>query len=366
MGRVLFVESHGDIIGGGQISLLALMGQLSASTPEYACPAEGSMTSAVRQAGIPVHVVAMPPLRLAAALSAMGMVWRLSRLARRLGAELLHANGSRAMCYAGLAGLLARLPVVWHVRVIESDGWWDHLLSRLATRIIAISEAVRRRFHYLPEQKVPVVYNGVDLQAFGEAKGMALRRRLQLENRPLIGMVAQLLPWKRQVDFIRAAAILTPTHPEARFLIIGTDPAPGGAYERQLRELTTDLGIEDCVIFTGFIPEVPEVMAMLDLVVLTSDNEPFGRVLIEAMAASRPVVATRGGGVPEIVLDGETGLLVQVGDVEGIASALAALLADPARRSAMGEAGRQRVLAQFSIESHAGKIETLYRQILTH
>lgn len=118
------------------------------------------------------------------------------------------------------------------------------------------------------------------------------------------------------------------------------------------------------MIFPGFVREMPEMMAMLDLVTLTSEEESFGRVLIEAMAASRPVVATRGGGVAEVVVDGETGLLVPMGDVERIASAMASLLADPGLRRAMGEAGRQRAIARFSIEAHARKVEDLYREIL--
>ena len=365
MGRVLFVEHHGDIIGGGQISLLALMRHLIAAVPEYVCAAEGSMTNAVRQAGITVQVMEMPPLRPASALTAARMAWRLSRVAHQSGAELIHANGSRGMFYAGLAGLLARLPVLWHVRVDESDGWWDHVLSRLATRIIAVSQVVCRRFHGLSHgEKVHVVHNGVDLQAFVRGNGTALRRRLSLGDRPLVGLVAQLVPCKRHADFIRAAALVTPAHQEARFLVIGADPDSEGAYERQLHKLVVELRLEERVIFTGFVEDVPDVMAMLDLVVLTSDKEAFGRVLIEAMAASRPVVATRVGGVPEIVVDGETGLLVPVGDVESIASAVASLLEAPARRRALGVAGRQRAMAHFSIEAHARKVETLYREIL--
>lgn len=365
MGRVLFVDNHGDIIGGGQISLLALMDQLDLFSPEFVCPAEGTMTNAVRQAGIPVQIVEMPPLRLRNVLTMARTVWRLSRVAHRSGAKLIHANGSRSMFYAGLAGRLARLPVVWHVRIVESDGWWDHVLSRLATRIIAVSQAVRGRFHFLSEEeKVQVVHNGVDLQAYVRGNGMALRRRLRLGDGPLVGMVAQLIPWKRQADFIHAAALVAPAHPAARFLVVGTDPEPGRAYERELKELVAELGLEERVIFTGFVREMPDVMAMLDLVALTSESEPFGRVLIEAMAASRPVVATRGGGVPEIVVEGQTGLLVPVGDVERIASAVTWLLEDTGRRRAMGEAGRQRAVACFSIEAHVRKVEALYWEIL--
>jgi glycosyltransferase involved in cell wall biosynthesis len=365
--RVLFVENSGDIVGGGQISLLALMQYLDRQVyePLCVCPGEGSMTAAVRQAGIPVRIVEQPQLRLHTCRAVVGAVWRLSRLVQREHIELIHANGSRCMFYAGLAGKLARVPVVWHVRVLEQDGWWDRLLALLSARIIVISQAVKSRFSYLRSaEKLRVIHNGVDLQVYARADGTALRRRLGYDDYALVGMVAQLIPWKRHTDFIRAMAAVAARHPQARFLVVGSDPEPGGQYECRLKVLVDELGLADRVVFMGFHEDMAEIMALLDVVVLTSENEPFGRVLIEAMAASRPVVATQGGGVPEIVQDKKTGLLVPVGGIEKIAAAVEFLLEHRQQARSMGEAGQRRAKTCFSIKAHTSTVECLYREVL--
>jgi glycosyltransferase involved in cell wall biosynthesis len=363
--RVLFVEHHSTVVGGGQISLLELMRQLEHFQPLYVCGAEGDMTEAVRRAQIPVAVMDMPPLRPASTRRALAAVRWLARLARQQEAVLLHANSSRAMFYAGLAGKLAGLPVVWHVRVVQSDGWRDQLLAHGADRIIAISRAVEQRFARQPAAgKVRVIHNGVDLESFSRAKGTALRARLGCGESPLVGMVAQLIPWKRHADFIRAMARVAGSVPQARFLIAGAEPQPRSGYESELRKLVRQMGLEERFAFLGFYQEIAEVMAMLDVAVLTSENEPFGRVLIEAMAAGKPVVATAGGGVPEIVVDGQTGLLVPLGDVEAIAGAVVGLLGHPERAQAMGQAGRCRAQERFSIQAHARAVEALYREVV--
>jgi glycosyltransferase involved in cell wall biosynthesis len=268
------------------------------------------------------------------------------------------------MVYAGLAGRLSRMPVIWHVRVVEPDPRWDCLLVSAATRVVVISNAVEARFGGLAADRIRVIPNGVDLTAFSAGNGAAWRSRLGYGDEPVIGMVAQLIPWKRQEDLLRAAALMADEWPSARFVLAGIDPDPRGRYEAELRRLVEELGLSGRVAFLGFCEDVPGLMAMLDAVVLTSANEPFGRVLIEAMAASRPVVAARGGGVGEVVVAEETGLLVPVSDPPALAAALGRLLRDPALARALGRAGRARAEARFSIEAHAAAIEALYDEVL--
>jgi L-malate glycosyltransferase len=363
--RVIFIEHHGDIIGGGQISLLLLMQNLGQHQPLCVCGGEGSMAEAVCERRLRLELMPMPSL----GPRSFGTVWSgVKRLRRLIGEQqgvLLHANSSRGMFYAGLAGWLSGIPVIWHVRVGGTDGWWDRLLASWATRIVVISKSVQTRFPWRgAAKKVRLIHNGVDVLGGASGDGREWRQRLGYGERPLVGMVAQLIPWKRQDDFIRGMARVAQKFPEAGFLLVGADPGPDAAYERQLRELVAELGLEERVAFVGFCEDVPGIMAMLDILVLTSENEPFGRVLIEGMAASRPVVATEGGGVGEIVVEGETGLLVPVGDVEGIAAAVERLLADPEAGRAMGEKGRQRAAALFSIEAHVQQVEELYQEVL--
>ena len=367
MKPILFVESHRDIVGGGQISLLSLMEHLDRSQykPLCVCPPGGTTARSIANASISLHATEFVSIRLLSVIQCIRCILRLLDLIRKEDAALIHANGSRSMFYAGFAGAIARVPVVWHVRVTGSDGWLDVLLSRLATRIVVISGAMRERFAKLRvDAKVTVVYNGVDLGPYGCLNGSGMRRELGFGKVPLVGMIAQLIPWKRYEDFIDGMASVAPKHPDARFLLVGEDRDPEGRYLASLKERVARLAMEERFEFMGFRTDIARVMGMLDVVVLSSDNEPFGRVLIEAMAASRPVVATEGGGVSEIVEDGKTGILVPLRDAQALARAVDSLLGEPERAHEMGTAGRRRVEAHFSIQTHVSRIEDLYHLIL--
>jgi glycosyltransferase involved in cell wall biosynthesis len=136
-------------------------------------------------------------------------------------------------------------------------------------------------------------------------------------------------------------------------------------YERDVHQLVQQLGLDDCIEFTGFREDVPDVIAGLDILVHASTTgEPFGQVIIEAMAAGKPVIATNGGGVPEIVDDGVTGLLVSMGDADAMAAAIERLLEDPALCARMGEAGLARVQQHFTIQLTAERVQAVYDQLI--
>ncbi len=363
--RILFVEHHGQIVGGGQFSLLALMQNLKCCDPFCVTGGEGSMTDAVRAAGVEGGVVDMPALKLGNLIAGFRCAAELCRIARKHRVGLLHANGSRSMFYAGLVAKFLRVPVCWHVRIVDSDGWWDRLLANWATSIIAISGAVANRFADLEaEDKVCVVYNGVDIDKFARGDRAAWRAHWGWGERLVVGMVAQLIEWKRQDIFIAAVAVLAERFPDVLFALVGAEPDTAQGYESVLRAQVAELGLQDKVVFTGFCDDTPGVFAALDVVVLTSDNEPFGRVLIEAMAAAKPVVATEGGGVPEIVVAGQTGLLVSVGDALATADAVGSLLADSEKAGRFADAGLQRARNVFSIAAHVQGVEAVFADVL--
>jgi glycosyltransferase involved in cell wall biosynthesis len=152
--------------------------------------------------------------------------------------------------------------------------------------------------------------------------------------------------------------------PEARFRIIGSPLFGEDAYERELHEQVRTLGLESHVEFPGFTQDVPAAMRAMTIAVHASTSgEPFGQVVIEAMAAGRPVVATNGGGIPEIVQDGLTGILVPMNDAPAMAAAILRLLENPAEAARMGQQGRQRVIDHFTIEHTARKVEAVYRTV---
>lgn len=366
MSQILFVDHQAEIIGGGQQSLLALMRGLDRKRYQlrFAGPG-GGLSRAVRQAGVPVQELNFPSLRGLGGFGAAVSLGRLGRLVRQERVELLHANGSRCMFYAGLVGRLAKVPVIWHVRIAVAERGWDWLLGQMATRIVAVSEAVRCRLS--PgglEKKTRVIYNGVELAPYVRANGAQVRRELGQGAKWLIGMVARLTEEKDHETFLQAASRIAAQLSGVRFLVVGGDPDPGQGRQRELRRLADELGLGERLVFAGERSDLPELMASLDLLIHCAHQEGFGRVLVEAMAAGRAVVATAVGGIPEVVADGQTGILVPAGDPEGVANAALALLSDPGRRQAMGRAGQVRAQRLFSLEAHVAQIQALYEEVL--
>lgn len=363
---VLFVD-HAEALGGAERSLLLLLSHLDRRryTPLLACTAS-PLADAARALGIRTVVVDMPKIRRRAdaPLLLVRGALALARVARRERVALVHSNVMRASFYAAPATRLAGRPLVWHVRDIHGEGWYLRLMCRLAAHAIAISRAVAAPIPCA--SRTSIVYNGLDLAGFELADGRRFRAESGLSpEQPLVGIVGRLVQWKGQRDFLDAAARVLQRHPETRFAVVGDALFTSDHDERaDLRRYAERLGIAGSVLFTGHRDDVTDVMAGLDLLVHCSIAEPFGRVLIEGMAARCPVVAYADGGVPEIVEDGITGLLVPPRDTQALANAIDALLDDPVRRVTMGEAGRQRVAERFTAAATARQVEAIYDDIL--
>jgi len=369
--RVLYVD-HAEALGGAEHSLLLLLKHLDRERfqPLLACN-HGPLAEAAAALDVPVFPVEMPRIR-GEPLGPVRLLrggLALAKVIRRQRVDIVHSNVMRASFYAALAAKLSGRPLVWHVRDIHrpSERWYTRLMCRLAKRVIAISQAVTAP---LPcPAKAAVVYNGLDLEEYPtELDGAAVRAELGLPaNAPLAGIVGRLRAWKGQDRFLRAAAIVAQQLPQARFLVVGGSIFAGGeAYEVGLRQLAAELGLAERVIFTGHREDLPRLLAALDVLVHCSDAEPFGRVLIEGMAARRPLVAFADGAVPEIVLHGETGLLVEPGDERALAAAMIELLSDRERARRLGAAGRLRVERFFTAARTARTIETTYHSLITN
>jgi glycosyltransferase involved in cell wall biosynthesis len=315
----------------------------------------------------------------------LGTVAAIAGRIRAWGVDLVHTNTALTL-EGGLAARLTGRPHVWHLREQLGDDalfrFWlpEPVLARvflgLADRVIVNSAQSRALFdrHGLGGE-TRLVYNGVEVGGFPDLEGAAaLRARWGAPPRrepgavPLVGMVANLTSrMKRHDVFVEAAARVAPRHPGARFVIVGTDPDREGgpaaeiAYTRELKARAARLGLGERLGFVGHAAPPAAVMGALDVLVHPCDQESFGRVAIEAMAARRPVVAADGGGLVEIVEDGATGVRVRPGDVAGFAEAIQGLLADPARAEAMGVAGRAAVEARFSLDRTVDAVMDVYR-----
>src|SRR5262249_38304028 len=240
---------------------------------------------------------------------------------------------------------MLRVPLVAYQRgSVRTSALTKYLASRV-TRYIANSLATERELISIgvrPE-RVTVIYPPLDLSIFDWRRPSTLTRpvfRVPASS-PCFGIVGPLVSWKGQDVFLRAAKRVLEKVPDAYAFVVGRVPSEERGYGETLRDLAAELGIADRVIFTGYRADIPDVLRLLDVVAHASViPEPFGRVIAEAMAMGRPVVASSAGGPTEIIEDGRTGFLVAPRDDEALAARITELLQDPAKATRVGEAAR--------------------------
>ncbi len=284
--------------------------------------------------------------------------------ARSDACDLIHAHGWKAHLLAALLRPLTRARQIWHVHDFASRRAFGRLFALAAYEsadlLIAVSSAVARD---LPRHlAVEIVHNGTELVPLGSGQDGPVP---QEDHVMIIGALA---PWKGHEGFLRAVAQVAPEFPSMRAEIVGDEIYATKGHRgmrHSLEMLTTELGLSDRVKFHGWLHDIHPVLRQAAVVVHASiEPEPFGRVLIEAMAAGKPVVAVNAGGVPEIVVDGETGILVPPGNHQQMAAALALLLRQPQRRQTMGHAARLRVAQRFTIDRQVRSIAAIYDRVL--
>lgn len=286
------------------------------------------------------------------------------RFLRSKKIDIIHANDLSIARQFLHCARITNIPLVVHVR-FPTGKWYCDWVYRCIPKpdcFIFNSLALRLEMGHLlrsgsPKAAQHVVYNAVDLSAFQAIS------RTRVTETPTIGILAHLVPVKGIDDFLRMASELTTREFDAEYWIIGAE-IPGSGYEQVLRKLTQDLKLEDRVTFLGHRDDVPDLLNQLDVVVCASTVEPFGRCLIEAMACAKPVVATRVGGIPEVVLDGETGILVSPKSPTELADAVQRLLGDSDLRTFFAMNGKKRVSDQFSSKAHVEQILDIYAQVL--
>jgi glycosyltransferase involved in cell wall biosynthesis len=269
-----------------------------------------------------------------------------------------------------------RKPSICHVRGFDKPSFFDRLFASFASKIIYISRAVEANYtaHGIQRSKGKVIYNALDLGDYTVGSdGAAIRTAVRAEfgwsaHTPLVGVVGRLDWWKGHEYFLEAFAQVAQGLPALRGLIVGEPEATpkNREYYQKLLGLTDTLKLQEQMVFTGFRSDIPRLMCALDVVVLSSSTpEPFGRVLLEGMAASRPVVATAAGGVLEIIQDGVTGMLVAPKDASAMAQAIRKLLKDREQADRLGQAARRCVEEKFAIQQHVLQVQDLYDAVLS-
>lgn len=288
--------------------------------------------------------------------------WKLRGMLSRADVNVVHAHTAHAVTLGAFAVLGSRIPLVASRRVDF------HLRSRLsrwkyrrAARVIAVSEAVKRVLvaDGLAERQIDVVHDGTDTQRLPSPASRESLRQLGIPpGAPLIVQVAQLVGHKDPVNFVRAMRVVIDSLPSAQGLLVGEGPLRAAATAE-----ARALGIDDRVHFAGYRDDADSLLAAADVVTLSSREEGMGSVLLDCLVFGRPVAATKAGGIPEVVVDGDTGLLAPVEDPRQLGQAIVRLLGDPSLRQRMSQAALRRA-AEFSVERMTDRTVAIYEEVV--
>lgn len=370
---VLFVN-HTACMGGAERSLVELIAALDHD--RYAIttvlPERGDLAAALEVAGASVRLAPVALIRRPAGPGDLFSTLRrvsaaipqLRECIESTGASIVHANSTTAQIYAGPAAARAGAASVWHCRDLVDLGLARRWLVRGRPRVVCISNAVREN---LPDSirracSVEVILNGIAMQRI-EQRGRRDQTRQDLgldADARVVTMVAPFVPWKEHHRFLEMAAAVQSTSPSTQFLVVGDDrPGHHPEYGPGLREAASRLGLEKSVLFTGHRDDVPAILEASDVLVHPPHREPFGRVVVEAMAMALPVVAVDDAGPSEIIRHEVDGLLTSGSPAE-LAAAVIRLLTDAALAERLGNSARTRARADFDISRTAREIQELY------
>ncbi len=378
MKRIVILD-HTAKIGGGEIALLNLALHIDPTRFEVVVILfeEGPLADQLRAGGIPVNIVPLSKeigstrkdslgigslAKFGAITGSIGFVRRLARKIRELRPAILHCNSLKSDLLGGVAARLAGVPAVWHVRDGITSSYLPGIVARtfrILCRIIPTVVVTNSRWtrSTLGGINATVLHDGVITNNTTAAPPQ--------NPAPIVGIVGRISPWKGQHLFIEAAFQLHAEFPTARFQIIGSALFGEKDYESSLHVAVEKYGLQNTVEFLGFRTDIPQRMAAMDVLVHASTiGEPFGQVVAEGMEQGRAVVATRGGGVPEIIVHNESGILVPMGDAESLTRAIAQLLRDTELRNRMGRAAQLRVRQHFSIQRTARAVERIWENLL--
>ena len=380
--NILYLDS-GSGIGGGQRSLLLLLNLLDKSrfTPFVGCLGDSTFAAEVAKTEVSVVPLSLPAAHnktdkakrftlrdLLEDFRQLQVILQLHRIVKQHAIDLIHANSLSVALLGGIVARINRIPILMHKRYATSYGILDRLCERLLHRVILVSEATR--WDFAPAAKQTLIYNGVDLDAFQASTKEVETFRTKLfhdasDASILAGVVTRITPEKGIHFLVRAMAELKGKISIKLLIVGGPYFQKDVDYMDELKQEVTDFGVEDSVIFTGFLSDTRIVTSLLDIVLVPSIiPEACPRSIIEAMAVGKPVIATPLGGSKELVTP-ETGILVPPEDASAIADAIAALATDRKRLMAMGRAARTRAVQLFSSQKNTALTEAVYAELLT-
>ena len=354
--KILYVDTE-RVWRGGQEQLFTLMLGIKQRRHQVclAAPADSPLSARAREKGIEIF-----PFRQRNELS-LRAVLKLRNFLRNRDFDIVYVNTPRAIVSGGLASKLCGVPLRICSRRVNFP--LRSPLSRLKynwlqERVVTVSVSIRQTLIEggVRPDLIQVIYEGLDLDWIDTHQGVSV---VEAGQKLKVGTVAHLSPEKGHHVLLEAAARIVSRFPEVIFVLVGK-----GELMPQLQETIRELDIEDHVIFTGFRCDSEALMKEFDIFCLPSLSEGLSSAILVAMASSLPVVATQVGGIPELVVDGETGLLVPSNDADQLAAALIKVLGSEGVRRRMGQAGRRRVEQNFTLQRKLDQTEQLYLTLL--
>jgi glycosyltransferase involved in cell wall biosynthesis len=383
--KILYLNPTAEV-GGAERSLLDLLKHLDKGKfhPIVSFPSEGTLMGELTRMGIETKVI--PFHKEISTLSRENgnrslrqmllIPWHLiptileiASFVRSRDVDVIATNGIKCHFIGSAVSLMTRKKLIWHVRDLIETEWLRWKLRSwgrfFPDKIITNSHAVG---HIFPgNTRKETVYNGINLSYFGPGiDGGQVRSEYEIgKETMLIGTIGHFAPLKGYEELLDAMAEVAREGFDVKLAIVGEAIYQNSnVYKRKILMKANSAGLKEKIIFTGFKENIPEILASFDIFVLPSRSEGFGRVNLEAMAMGKPVVSTNVGGIPEVVLDGVTGILVPPGNAKSLSHAIMRLLNDPRLRASMGRKGRKRVEQYFTLHAHVQRVQEIYGEVL--
>lgn len=374
--KVLHIHTLPIISGSGINTLLTMKGlDGNKYEVEFACAPGGSLIDKVKREGIRFQSIKHFRQKINLFNDCLAL-WELVRLMSQKKYDIVHTHNSKAGFIGRLAARIARVPIIVHT--IHGFAFHEYerpprrilfiLLERFAARfsdrLITVSEPLKEwglRLNIGKPNKYVTIYDGIEVEKFKINININEKKkelRIKQEEK-VVGVVAKLWEGKGHKTILEAAPRIIKEIPEVKFLFVGE-----GYLRSRLEARIQELGLSERIIFTGFREDIPEVTAIFDIAVLDSFFEGLGRVLLEAMVLGKPVIATKVGGIVDVVKDGETGILIPPRDANALAKAIITLLKDKKLAQRMGEAGKRRIDERFIAQTMVKKITALYDELI--
>ena len=370
--KILYITST-QLYWGSEKSFMLLVKNFRKKYNIYVLTVKGPIINVLNEYKIPYGLYININITKSSLHKFLIFVYKLSRFIKKNDFNLIHANDLVSSQYSILAAKLANIKSVVHIRdpyLSRNLKWVNIIILNMATRIIAISKDVKKELikNGIYDKKISVIYNAVELSKENNIdynfKAKLRKDILDYKEDHLIGICGRIAPVKGHDYFFRAVPDILKKFESTRILVVGEDPSKRKDFLRKIMKIAFDLKINDNISFLGFRNDIQTIMKCLDILIVPSLAEPFGRVVIEGMAAKIPIIATSVGGIPEIIDNGINGILISPMDERAITAAIIDLLSNKGYVMELVKNAEKKIKKDFSVERQVSKIEKTYNDLI--